>query len=233
MKTAVLLELSNVIKDFETPGGGRRRILDVPVFELEKGGQAALEGDSGSGKTTFLHVIAGLLTPDGGRVLLDGEDMASLPEPARDRLRARRVGYVFQAFNLLQGLTALENVLLAQSFGRGVDEVFARALLAEVGLKGHLDHRPRQLSAGQQQRVALARALSNRPALVLADEPTASLDPDRAASSLALLKKLCEENGAALLLASHDREALARFPRRMKLSDINRAERPSFVGGKP
>jgi putative ABC transport system ATP-binding protein len=165
-------------------------------------------------------------------VLLDGIDLLSLSEARRDALRARAIGYVFQTFNLLQGYTALENVLLGMVFGGGPAtrkqaEERAAALLERLGLGERLRHKPRQLSVGQQQRVALARALANRPRLVLADEPTGNLDAARAAEAIELLLGLCRETGAALLTVSHDPAVLARFPRRLELAELNRAARPA------
>jgi ABC-type lipoprotein export system ATPase subunit len=130
---------------------------------------------------------------------------------------------VFQTFNLLQGFSALENVALGMMFGKGEDDGFARALLERVGLKDHLRHKPAQLSVGQQQRVAVARALANRPGLVLADEPTGNLDHVRSAEALKLIRELCRENGATLLLVSHDRGVLGQFERVEKLRELNRA----------
>ena len=195
-------------------------------FELAAGEQRALRGESGSGKTTFLNLIAGILAADGGRVELDGIDMAALPEAKRDRLRADKIGYIFQTFNLLQGYTVLENVLLGMSFGpRGVDRVHAVELLRRVGLEHRLGHFPRQLSTGQQQRVAVARALANRPKLVLADEPTGNLDRTSAREALALIREVCRENGAALLLVSHDDGVLAQFEGMQDFAVINAAAR--------
>ncbi len=220
-----LLQMTNVIKSFSLPNGGKVRVLNVRRFELTRGVQMSLEGESGSGKTTLLNIISGLLTPDHGQVMMAGKDMACLPEPRRDKLRGEKIGYMFQTFNLLQGLTALENLILAQSFVRGMDAVFARSLLESVGLKGYEKHKPAQLSVGQQQRVALARALANKPALVLADEPTASLDQERRQQALSLLKKLCYTNRAALLVVSHDPNVLNRFKIRKRLSDINQTQK--------
>ena len=183
----------------------------------------ALSGESGSGKTTFLNLIAGILKPDSGSIVLAGQEMSALREPERDRLRATSIGYIFQTFNLLQGYTCLENVLLGMSFGPGVDRAFAQALLDKVGLGQRLKHYPRQLSTGQQQRVAVARALANRPKLVLADEPTGNLDHKNAGEALDLIRAACKENGAALLLVSHDREVLGRFEQVHSLERINRA----------
>jgi len=208
-----LLEIEDLRKSFVAPGGERTLVVDVPRFELEAGERAGLRGASGAGKTTFLHLVAGILEADAGSIRLAGRDMAALAESGRDRLRARTIGYVFQTFNLLQGYSALENVLLGMMFGPGPDPARARALLERVGLGGRLDHRPRQLSVGEQQRVALARAVANRPALLLADEPTGNLDPSRAREALDLLLEVAQESGAALLCVSHDGDVLSRFER--------------------
>jgi ABC-type lipoprotein export system ATPase subunit len=149
--------------------------------------------------------------------------MTGVSESARDRLRADRMGYVFQTFNLLHGYSALENVELGMMFGPGVDARYARELLERVGLGHRLTYRPRQLSVGQQQRVAVARALANRPKLVLADEPTGNLDRRHALEALDLMREVCREHGAALLLVSHDPEILAHFERTDDLSLLNRA----------
>lgn len=218
-----LLQIKNLKRAFIAPDGSRHLIVDVPEFDVNEQKEVALAGESGSGKTTFLNLIAGILKPDTGEVLLDGSDMAALSEPKRDRLRAMRIGYIFQTFNLLQGYTCLENVLLGMSFGSGADRDFAEALLKRVGLGDRLGHRPRQLSTGQQQRVAVARALANKPKLVLADEPTGNLDHKNAREALALVREACRENGAALLLVSHDREVLGQFEDVRDFEKINRA----------
>jgi putative ABC transport system ATP-binding protein len=222
-----LLELADLRKSFRTPDGATHTVVDVPAFSLETRAQVALRGESGAGKTTLLHLIAGILRPDSGRVQLAGRDLAPMSEPARDRWRARHVGYIFQTFNLLPAFSCLENVLLGMSFGPGVDRAFAEALLRRVGLGEKLRHHPRQLSTGQQQRVAVARALANRPQLVLADEPTGNLDPANAREALRLIREACAENGAALLLVSHDREALAGFETVVELGALNRAAAPA------
>lgn len=217
-----LLELHQVRKLFPSPGGKPHVVIEVDGLELGAGEELAVVGESGSGKSTLLNLIAGILTPDRGRIVLDGQEISALSEPARDRWRAATVGYVFQSFNLLQGYSCLENVLLAMSFGRGVDRDRAETLLRRVGLGDRLRHRPRQLSAGQQQRVAVARALANRPKLVLADEPTGNLDRQNAGEVIALVRETCREVGAALLLVSHDREILSRFARVESMATINR-----------
>jgi putative ABC transport system ATP-binding protein len=218
-----LLDVKHLKKSFLSPEGGSHTVVDVKEFDLAEKAQVALSGESGSGKTTFLHLIAGILKPDSGTITLAGREMSALNEPQRDRLRATSIGYIFQTFNLLQGYTCLENVLLGMSFGPGVDRGFAHELLDRVGLSQRLKHYPRQLSTGQQQRVAVARALANRPKLVLADEPTGNLDHKNANESLDLIRETCKENGAALLLVSHDRDVLARFEQVHSLATINRA----------
>ena len=198
-------------------------VLDVPEFVLEEKQQMALRGTSGTGKTTLLNCIAGILSPDSGRIMLGDRDMVALGEGARDRVRAENIGYIFQTFNLLQGYTCLENVVLGMGFGGGADRDFARELLERVGLGDRLAYRPGQLSVGQQQRVAVARAVANRPKLVLADEPTGNLDPKNAREALKLIREICEENEAALLLVSHDQLVLDQFKDCSDLGEINRA----------
>lgn len=182
-----------------------------------------MRGPSGSGKTTLLNIIAGILQPDSGTVSIAGTNTTNLPEAARDRHRARHLGYVFQTFNLLHGYSALENVLLGMMFGQGSDAQVAQSLLERVGLGNRLKHRPSQLSVGQQQRVAVARALANRPQLVLADEPTGNLDRRHGHDALMLIRDVCRDQGAALLLVSHDPEVLGAFERVEDLSVLNHA----------
>ncbi|MEY4692194.1 MAG: hypothetical protein RIT19_2519 [Verrucomicrobiota bacterium] len=218
-----LLEIDHLRKSFRTPDGRVLPVVEIPRFRLDAGEQVALSGPSGTGKTTFLNLIAGILAGDAGRILLDGRDLATLSEAGRDRHRAAVIGYIFQTFNLLQGFTCLENVLLGMSFGTGADRDRARSLLERVGLGDRLDYFPRQLSTGQQQRVAVARALAHRPKLVLADEPTGNLDPANAVQALALIRELCTEQGSALILVSHDPAVLAAFDRRESLATLNTA----------
>ena len=218
-----MLVVANLKKSYAAPAGPRVAVVDVPAFSLAAGGQLALRGESGSGKTTFLNLIAGILAPDAGSIQLEGRDMAALGEAARDRLRAETIGYIFQTFNLLQGHTVLENVELGMAFGRGVDRARAEALLQRVGLGDKLGHYPRQLSTGQQQRVAVARALANRPRLVLADEPTGNLDRRNAREALGLIREVCRESEAALLLVSHDERVLATFEHMQDFMTLNRA----------
>ena len=218
-----VLEVDGLVKGYLSPEGERQVVIDVPEFRIGDGELVALRGSSGSGKTTLLNLVAGILEADAGRIVIDGVDMETLGEAGRDRMRAEKIGYVFQTFNLLQGYTALENVELGMAFGRGIDAAHARELLERVGLADRMDYLPRQLSVGQQQRVALARALANHPRLVLADEPTGNLDPKRAQEAVDLLLEVCRESGAALLLVSHDATVLSRFQNVRDLAAINRA----------
>jgi len=218
-----LLEIRDLKKSFRTPEGETQPVLDVPAFSLETGQQIALRGASGTGKTTFLNCIAGILRPTSGDLRLNGQDMAAASESRRDALRAQSLGYIFQTLNLLQGYTCMENVMLGMSFGRGPDIDAARGLLDRVGLGHRLHHRPGQLSVGQQQRVAVARALANQPLLVLADEPTGNLDPKNSREALQLIREVCEESSAALLIVSHDQSVLDQFDDCRDLAEINRA----------
>jgi ABC-type lipoprotein export system ATPase subunit len=219
-----VIELENVRKSFAMPGGETVAVLDIPAFAVEEKEQLALTGQSGSGKSTLLHVISGIMRADAGRVRVGGHDITRLGEAATDRLRADTLGLVFQQFNLLPGFTALENVLVAMSFGSAKPDRWRAAdLLASVGLSHRLHHKPAELSVGQQQRVAVARALANRPRVVLADEPTASIDAAHQAQVIDLLKTTCAEQDVALVVVTHAPEVAAAFPRRLKLEDFNRA----------
>jgi putative ABC transport system ATP-binding protein len=222
-----MLEIRDLAKSFRSPDREITPVVDVPAFDIAEGEEVALHGPSGTGKTTFLNLIAGILKPDRGSLVLDGVDLARLSEARRDRFRAEKLGYVFQSFHLLQGWSAIENVALGMMFGGSVDWERAGALLEGLGLGDRMAYRPAQLSVGQQQRVAVARALANRPRLVLADEPTGNLDRHNALRALEAVREACRREGAALLLASHDPEILELFERRVELGEINRAAAPS------
>ncbi len=218
-----LLELTDLRKSFTSPDGTRQLVIQIPQFSLDAKEMVALYGPSGTGKTTFLHLIAGILAADSGHIAVAGKSMMGASEAARDRNRAAHIGYIFQTFNLLQGFTARENVRLGMAFGGSVDNARADDLLRRVGLGHRLDYFPRQLSTGQQQRVAVARALANRPQLVLADEPTGNLDTVNSREVLELIRNACTETGAALLLVSHDPGILGSFKRSESLADLNHA----------
>jgi ABC-type lipoprotein export system ATPase subunit len=195
---------------------GTRTALRVDGFALARGEHCALIGPSGSGKTTLLHVLAGILPPAAGEVRLDGDD---LYRPARDdRWRGSRIGVVPQKLHLLGGLSALDNVRIAQYFAGIADGDAARQLLAELGLGDRFDARPGELSLGQQQRVAIARAVINRPRLLLADEPTSSLDDANAAAAIDLLFAAAERAGSLLVVATHDARIRGRFRRVVALA---------------
>ncbi len=217
-----LLTVTNLEKTYVSPEGSQSRIINVPHFEIDTGKQIALRGSSGTGKTTFLNLIAGILQADSGHIVVAGEEITALSESDRDRLRAHYIGYIFQTFNLLAGYTALENVMLGMMFGTGIDTDFAQHLLERVGLGDRMQYRPSQLSVGQQQRVAVARAIANRPRLVLADEPTGNLDYHHANEAVTLIREICHENNTALLIVSHDSEVLGRFEEARDFAQVNR-----------
>jgi ABC-type lipoprotein export system ATPase subunit len=219
---ALALEIRDL--EFGYVSGGDAWRLRVPELTLEAGERVLLTGGSGSGKSTLLHVIAGLLDPAQGRVLVAGQNVHELKGGARDEFRGRHIGMIFQTFNLLPGFTALENVMLALMFSaRRASEHLgvARRLLQELGVEG--EHAvPEELSVGQQQRVAVARAVACEPALVLADEPTASLDPENGAVAMDLIQRACRQHGAALLCVSHDPSLVGRFERVVPLASLVR-----------
>ncbi|MBV8881807.1 MAG: ABC transporter ATP-binding protein [Planctomycetaceae bacterium] len=186
-------------------------VLSISKLDIPKGAQWILTGASGSGKTTFLNLISGILTPDAGTITVSGTDITRLSEAERDRFRAQHVGVVFQTFNLLQGFSARENVLLGMLFADRVDPARADALLERVGLADKRHQNPDALSVGQQQRVAIARALANHPEILLADEPTGNLDPRTGESIISLLKEVCRENGTTLLCVTHQPQVMASF----------------------
>ena len=213
-----VLSLREVRKSYREADGNRLDVIQVGQFELAAGDQIALVGSSGSGKSTLLNLIAGILLPDAGVVCVNGTDITQLPEAKRDRFRAGNIGYVFQSFNLLQGFTALENVRLGQMFGNGTGD--AVELLKKVGLAHRLHHKPRALSVGEQQRVAIARALVNAPALVLADEPTGSLDAANGTAVLELLRQVCAAGRHTLLMVTHDPAVMRHFERVVRLEEL-------------
>jgi putative ABC transport system ATP-binding protein len=218
-----MLLLKGVKKSFIEPNGHRLPILDIPHFAVDAGEQLVLLGRSGSGKTTLLHVIAGISRADAGVVRVDGTDVSRLSEVGRDRMRAARIGYVFQTFNLLPGFSALENVLLGMTFARGRrDPRRARDLLHRVGLSQRASHKPAALSVGEQQRVAVARALANRPRLLLADEPTANVDPGNQQNLVDLIRATCREEKITLVMVTHAREVAEQFARVERIEEINR-----------
>jgi len=181
---------------------------------------AAVMGPSGSGKSTLMHVLAGLDRPTAGAVVIDGVEIASLDDGRLTQLRRDKIGFVFQAFNLLPVLTAEENVVLPLSIaGRKPDRAWLDTLIGAVGLDDRRTHRPSELSGGQQQRVAVARALVNRPAVVFADEPTGNLDSKASADVLALLRRAVDEFGQTVVMVTHDPDAAAAADRVVEMAD--------------
>jgi putative ABC transport system ATP-binding protein len=198
------------------------RALDGVELEIEPGEFVALEGPSGSGKTTLLQLLGALDRPSSGRVLFEGSDLAAMSDAALAELRLRSFGFVFQQFNLIPTLTAVENVEAKLAPVARHDpglRIRALALLDEVGLLPRADHLPAQLSGGEQQRVAIARALSVEPRVVLADEPTGNLDTRTGADVVDLLAGLAAEHGATVIVATHDAELAGRAPRRLAMRD--------------
>jgi putative ABC transport system ATP-binding protein len=201
--------------------------LRLDEFVLEPKSNVLVVGPSGCGKTTLLHLIAGLLLPGSGRVIVGGQDLAALSPPARDRFRGRHIGIVLQQFHLLPTLTAMQNLLVAQTIpGLPADHPAAHSMLNALDVDDRANAYPYQLSVGQQQRVAIARALVNRPKLLLADEPTSNLDDESCASVADLLLGTAQRQGVSLLIATHDSRLKSRIPRQLALPR-RPAERPA------
>ncbi len=214
---AVTLDVRGLGKRVTLPSG-ELTILDGVGFSIAKGDTVAIVGASGSGKSTLLSLLAGLDSPSTGAVVLDGETISALDEDGRARVRGEKVGFVFQSFQLLPSLTALENVMLPLELRGDRDaQAPARAILDKVGLGQRLDHYPRQLSGGEQQRVALARAFVTRPSLLFADEPTGNLDTHTGQAIIELLFQLNADAGTTLILVTHDDHLAERCHRRIRL----------------
>ena len=219
-----MLEIRNLQKSYREPSGSRLLILDIPQLDIAEGEQVVLRGESGGGKTTLLHIISGIVTADSGSIKLDGTELTKFSEATRDRIRANKMGYVFQTFNLLPAFTALENVRLGMTFAKKkMNAERGKELLNKVGLSDRMHYLPSQLSVGQQQRVAVARALANKPRLLLADEPTANVDPSNQKRIIDLIKDVCRDESVAILLVTHSDEIANRFERIERLELINRA----------
>jgi putative ABC transport system ATP-binding protein len=210
---------------FRYGGDGAAWLIDIDHLQLARSEQLLLTGGSGAGKSTLLYLIAGLIDLAGidgaghGRIVVAQQEIQSLPGAQRDHLRGRAIGMIFQTFNLLHGFSALENVLAALMFSdipKGEHDGRAGELLRHLGIDD-VHKSVDKFSVGQQQRIAVARAVACRPVLVLADEPTASLDPDNAATAIDLIQSACREIDAALLCVSHDPAMAQRFPRRVSL----------------
>jgi len=226
MSSENVIELRGLKRHYVV-GGETVRALDGVDLSVRRGEYVSLVGPSGSGKTTMFNLIGGLDRPTGGSIYIDGVDISQLDAYELAWLRCRRIGYIFQSFNLIPVLTALENVSLPTVFAgtpHAEGLVRARALLEKVGLGARLRHRPAELSAGQQQRVALARALVNDPSIILADEPTGNLDLATGTEIIGLLHGLNRERGFTLVAATHDTKMIAASDRIVWLRD-GRVER--------
>jgi putative ABC transport system ATP-binding protein len=212
-----ILKINGLEKTY-TSGSKQLPVLKNVSFDVEKGQTFSIVGPSGSGKTTLLGLCAGLDKPDGGTVELCGHDLNTLNEDERAQLRNKEVGFIFQNFQLLPTLTALENVSVPLELQGAKDAaIHAKALLKKVGLIDRLDHYPSQLSGGEQQRVALARAFSNRPSILFADEPTGNLDEETGEKVIQLLFELNKDAGTTLVIISHDLELANRTQQILRL----------------
>ena len=229
MSYDTVIELRNLLR-YYTMGDETVKALDGVDLDIGRGEYVSIVGPSGSGKTTLFNLIGGLDKPTQGNVFIDGVDISQLDAYELAWLRCRKIGYIFQSFNLIQVLTALENVALPTVFaGTPHDEGLKKAekLLESVGLKGRIHHRPSELSAGQQQRVAIARALANDPAIILADEPTGNLDLQTGQEIIDLLHGLNKTQGLTLVAATHDLKMIKASDRNVWMRDgkIERIER--------
>lgn len=219
----MLLEVKHLKKQYEAPGGGKPRVVLEDInLDVKQGEAIAVVGPSGSGKSTLLNIIGTLDKPDEGFLFLEGMNLAEQPPKALSAIRNRKIGFIFQLHHLLPQCTVLENVLIPTiPFKEEKDdhevELRARDLLAKVGLDKHLDHRPSQLSGGEQQRVAVVRALINKPSLILADEPTGSLDQNTAQNLAQLLIRLNKEENVSLITVTHSGELSKQMQKRYRL----------------
>ena len=222
MSAQPVLDVRNVSHGFTDQSGHRLSVLESLDLRINPGDSVAIIGPSGAGKSTLLSLLAGLDIPESGEILFQGEAFSGLSEDQRAAVRRGRIGFVFQSFQLLQGLTAVENVMLPLELtGMSVAQAKQRAMkwLERVGLGARTHHRPRMLSGGEQQRVALARAFVNEPALLFADEPTGNLDRRTGESVSELLFELNQETGTTLILVTHDERLASRCQRILSLED--------------
>jgi putative ABC transport system ATP-binding protein len=220
IQTRVLMLVARDLTKEYRSGGHQLAVLRDVNFDIPTGAYVAIVGPSGSGKTTLLGLLAGLDTPSRGSVLLDGADLTTMDEDQRARLRGEKVGFIFQSFQLIPTLTALENVQVPLELQGDTGAVArARDVLERVGLADRVDHFPTQLSGGEQQRVAIARAFANSPKILFADEPTGNLDGATGARIVDLLESLNRESGATIVLVTHDATIAARAGRTIRLRD--------------
>jgi putative ABC transport system ATP-binding protein len=216
----VMFELKNVWKIYCMKGAETQALIDISL-KIENGEYIAIVGQSGSGKSTLMHVIGCLDTPTRGSVVVDGKEISELEDDDLAKIRREKIGFVFQAFNLIGSLTAAENVAMPMRFnGYGKTESIKRAkeLLKRVGLEKRVDHKPNQLSGGEQQRVAICRALANDPEVILADEPTGNLDSRSGSEIIELIEEL-HKSGKTIIIVTHDQSLARRAKRQIKLKD--------------
>jgi ABC-type lipoprotein export system ATPase subunit len=232
------IELHELNKHYKQ-GSSTVKAVDGIDLKIDSGEFISIVGRSGSGKTTTLDLLGLLLRPTSGQILLDGVDTGKLRDGARADLRGQKLGFVFQDFNLLPGLNAIQNVMLPLRYHRNGRDGKARAasLLEEVGLKDRMHHRPDQMSGGEKQRVAIARSLINRPALVLGDEPTGEVDSETSQQIIGLMRRLNREHAVTFVIVTHDMEVAAQTDRiiRLKdgkvLSDVRATKDQRFLSG--
>lgn len=212
-----MIKIRDLVKRYSSPEGEEITVLSLTGLDIQAGEEVGISGASGTGKTTLLNIISGILLPSQGSVLINDVEINLLPEAKRDLFRAQTIGYVFQMFNLIPSLTVKENVMASIVFGKKIPaqarEERCLELLKRVGLSHRINYKPGQLSGGEQQRVSIARALANRPPVVIADEPTANLDIKNRRMAMELLREVCRESAAALIVATHDQEVLKSLKR--------------------
>jgi putative ABC transport system ATP-binding protein len=221
MASSPVIELKNVTKEYEMGATKTYALCNVST-KIYKDEYISVVGPSGSGKSTMMHIIGCLDTPTTGSVFIDGQDVSKLDENQLAKIRREKIGFIFQFFNLIPGLTAIENVMLPMRFS-GVEkkkaEEHAKMLLTKVGLSQRLHHKPSELSGGEQQRVTIARALVNDPDVILADEPTGNLDQNTGRGIMELLESLHEKTGKTIIIVTHDPKIAKRAHKQIKMID--------------
>ncbi len=218
----IIVQAKKIEKTYKMSKKNIVKALDGVDLEVLEGDFSAIIGPSGCGKSTLMHILGLLDRPDSGSLIIDGVDMTKLPEKKAYKMRAKKIGFIFQGFNLIPTLTALENVVLAGRYGglrKRERTSRAKELLKMLGLEGRMNHKPNELSGGQQQRVAIARALMNDPAIILADEPTGELDTKTSLEIMDILKKLNKEKNKTFVIVTHNMEVAESCKKIIRLRD--------------